>query len=529
MIAPPAWVSSREAILFLSLGGLVCFTLLLYLQGLASWVLATSVSERLILLFRSQLFAHTQRLSVSYHDTKGISDSVYRIQFDVTSIQWILMRGGIPVITSFATLFGMVGVMGLLDRSLAAVAVVIIIPLYWLTDHYGKRMRQRWDEVKDLDGASMSVVHEALSAVRVMKAFGQEAREEARFAQHFDRRVSGQVGLARQEGTLDLWVGTVLGFGTAAVLWLGVRHVERGWLTAGGLVLVMTYLAQVYEPLKAISHRIADLQNGFSGAERALRLFDEATEVPEHPHPVPLPRARGEFEFRNVCFGYTPDRSVLREINLRIPAGACIGITGRTGAGKTTLINLLLRFHDPTSGKILLDGQDLRRYRLSDLRRSYAMVLQEPMLFSTTIAENIAYGRPGASQAQIEHAARLANSDDFIQALPDGYRTQVGERGMKLSGGERQRISLARAFLKDAPVLILDEPTSSVDTKTEGLILDAMDRLMRGRTTFMIAHRLSTLDACNVRWHLEDGLIKELSVAETTAAPISGNPSWEPL
>lgn len=516
-ILPLAWTATRDAMLWTSLGSVAVFTLLVYLQGLVAWVLITYVSEKLILLFRSRLFAHVQRLSVGFHDTFGVSHSVYRIQYDVGSIQWILMRGGIPIVSAFVTLFGMIGVMALIDWPLALVALGITVPLYVLTDRFGSRLRDRWVTVKDLDGAALAVIHEVLSSVRVVKAFGQEEHEEERFGQFSEDHVKGQVDVARQQGLLDLLVGIILIVGTVTVLWLGVRHVQQGTLTAGALVLVMTYLAQIYAPLQAISQRLGDLQNGFTSADRALRLLDEDQEVPEAVHPVPLRRAQGNFEFRDVEFGYDPDRVILQSVNLQIPAGACVGITGRTGSGKTTLISLLLRFHDPTAGSIFLDGEDLRNYALSDLRSNIALVLQEAVLFSTTLAENIAYGRPGASQSEIENAARLANAHDFIIQLPDGYQTQVGERGMKLSGGERQRISLARAFLKDSPILILDEPTSAVDVGTETLIMEAIARLTRNRTTFVIAHRLSTLDMCTMRVHVEDGKVRTLSPEEIAA------------
>ncbi len=305
----------------------------------------------------------------------------------------------------------------------------------------------------------------------------------------------------------DLLIGLITAVGSASVLWLGVRHVRAGVLSLGDLLLVMAYLSQLYEPLRTIGKKVSSLQGYFTSAERAFSVLDEKPDVVERPDASPLTRARGDVAFQNVSFAYEEGRPVLHDISFEAPAGARLGIAGRTGAGKTTLVSLLTRFYDPLSGQILLDGVDLRDYKLADLRQQYAIVLQEPVLFSTSIAENIAYARPDASEEDIVPAAKLANAHDFIAALPEGYETNVGERGMCLSGGERQRISLARAFLKDAPILVLDEPTSSVDTKTESVIMEAMERLMKGRTTFIIAHRLSTLENCDLRLELEKGRV----------------------
>jgi ATP-binding cassette subfamily B protein len=283
--------------------------------------------------------------------------------------------------------------------------------------------------------------------------------------------------------------------------------VRSGRLTLGELILVMAYIAQLYEPLRTISKRLADLQSGLASAKRAFELFDELPEVVEKPDSIPVARTRGRIEFRGVAFGYSSERPVLSNIDITITPGSRVGIAGRTGSGKTTMVSLLLRLYDPQSGAILLDGRDLREYRLQDLRNQFALVLQEPVLFSATIAENIAYGRPGATTAEVTHAATLANADEFIRALPEGYETQVGDRGMRLSGGERQRVSLARAFLKDAPVLVLDEPTSALDLQTEAKVMDAMERLMHGRTTFLITHRLSTLENCSMRLVVADGQV----------------------
>jgi ATP-binding cassette subfamily B protein len=276
-------------------------------------------------------------------------------------------------------------------------------------------------------------------------------------------------------------------------------------MTVGQLLLVMAYIAQLYAPMKTISSQIGQMQSSMAGAERSFSLLEELPDVADSPHGRHLTRARGEIEFRDVSFEYASDRPTLHRINFHVSPGARVGISGTTGAGKTTLVSLLTRFYDPTSGQILIDGVDCREYRLSELRNQFAIVLQESVLFSSSVAENIAYAKPGASEAEIIDAAKAANAHDFIMSLPNGYDTLVGQRGGRLSGGERQRISLARAFLKDAPILVLDEPTSAVDVKTETAIMDAMEKLMHGRTTFMIAHRLSTLENCDVRLHLELG------------------------
>ena len=451
-----------------------------------------------------------QRLSLSYHDTKGIADSVYRIQSDATSAQRILVESVVPSISSALTLAAMAYVTFRINWQLALVAMSVSPAIYLLSRAYRKRLRHQSREVKKLESSALSVIQEVLGATRVVKAFGQEDREDERFARKSNEGMGARLKLVLMERRFGLLVALLTALGTAAVLFVGIRNVLFSAMTLGDLLLVMGYVAKLNTPLKTIGKKMAGMQSNLASAERAFALLDEARDVVERPNARPLARALGAMAFRNVSFAYDRERSVLRDISFEIQAGTCLGIAGTTGAGKTTLVSLLTRFYDPTAGEILLDGVDLRDYKLADLRNQFAIVLQEPVLFSTSVAENIAYARPGASEAEIVAAAKAANAHDFIIRLPQGYDTLVGERGMRLSGGERQRISIARAFLKDAPILILDEPTSSLDVKTEAAIVEAMEHLALGRTTFIIAHRASALNHCDLILRIELGRVMTL-------------------
>lgn len=486
-------------------------------QALASWLLQAYLGQKLTLDFRARLFHHLQRLSLSYHDTAGSSDSTYRIQYDATAIQHIAVNGVIPLVTSAATLAGMIWVTAAMDLTLAAVALGVTPVLYVLTASFGERLRGNWKDAKRLDSTAMAVVQEVLSSLRVVKAFGAEDREQRRFLDQSSAALQRQIRVSLTQGSFDLLVAVTIAIGSALGLYVGVRHVQSGSLTVGQLLMVMAYLAMLYEPLRELSKKIADLQAGFASAERAFALLDRQAEVAERPDAQALGRAKGAIAFDHVEFAYAGGHPVLHDVCFEVPAGSRVGIQGATGAGKTTLMSLLMRFYDPTVGRILIDGVDLRAYRVRDLRQQFAIVLQEPVLFSASFAENIAYGRPGASEVEIEEAARLANAHDFISAFPEGYQTLAGERGMKLSGGERQRIALARAFLRDAPILILDEPTSAIDVATEAKIVEAIERLMKNRTTFMIAHRLSTLEACDMRLRVDEGRVVRVAAQPPTS------------
>ncbi|TCJ20782.1 ABC transporter ATP-binding protein [Rubrobacter taiwanensis] len=507
---PDFMTGSATALLVLAAALVVAIALLTQVQGLSSSVLRTYTGEMLVMGFRSRLFRHAQKLSLSYHDTRGTTDSTYRIQYDAPALKWIAIDGIVPFISSTVTLVGMIYVTARIDLRLAAIAMIVAPLLLLVLRVWGPRLRKGWKGQKKLESSSMKVVQETLGGIRVVKAFGQENLQRERFLGRARESFRAQVRLAFQESGLGLMIGVIMAAGMASVLYLGALSVQAGTLTLGNLVLIMGYMAQLYQPLEKISQKIGDLQNSLASAERAFTLLDHEPEVEEKADARPVSRARGHVSFESVTFAYDGEASpALEDISFEVPPGTRVGIAGTTGAGKTTLVSLLTRFYDPTSGRILLDGVDLRDYRLADLRNQFAIVLQEPVLFSTSVSENIAYARPGASEREIEAAARAAGAHDFIRRLPDGYDTTVGERGMRLSGGERQRISLARAFLKDAPILILDEPTSSVDTKTEAAIMEAMDRLMQNRTAFMIAHRLSTLEHCDARLRIEDGRLVE--------------------
>lgn len=498
---------------------LLAISVLVNLQGLVSWWLQTYTGEKLVWDFRAQLLNHVQRLPLAFHDRYGATDSVYRIQHDAPSMQYVTIQGIIPLVTALFTLAGMIYVTARIDLTLSLIALTITPLLFLLSLASSRLVRRRSRQVKELDTCAMSVIQEVLGSIRIIKAFGQENREHERFVRHSSRRMSGQVKLSTMQAVFNVLVGSTIAAGSAAALYVGVIHVRAGLLSVGSLLVVMAYIAQMYQPLQLLSTKITDLEIWFASLERAFMLLDQVPEIAESPHAVALVNVKGTFEFRDVCFQYDGSRLGLQQVSFEVPAGARVGIVGETGAGKSTLLNLLMRFYDPTRGQVLLDGRDIREYRIADLRRQFSVVLQEPVLFAASIAENIAYGKPDASDEEIIAAAKAASSHDFIMNMPEGYDTRPGERGTLLSGGERQRISLARAFLRNTPILILDEPTSSVDVQTEASIMQATEALMQGRTTFMIAHRLNTLKSCDLILVLDRGHLVE--VRETVPGHLS--------
>jgi ATP-binding cassette subfamily B protein len=509
-IVPSAWLTPSP-LLWFAIGLLIATAVLTQVQSLCGSMAKTYVGGKMVLRFRTQMFRHAQRLSLSYHDTKGSSDTLYRVQYDTYAIEQVLVTGLIPMVTAFLTVLSMLYVTAQISPQLLLIALLITPVIVLLTKFYRMPLRRTWKKHKRLDHAAMAVVSEAFSALRVVKAYNQEKREEIRYSDQASASLAEKLKAIMIQGFFDFGSSFATAIGTALVLFIGVQMIRDGSMTVGDLLIVMSYLALLYSPLKTIGGRYASLQNAMASADRAFVLIDELPDVPEKSNAVPLIRARGEINFEDVHFGFGAEHEILRDLHLTVPAGTKVGIIGKTGAGKTTLLGLLMRFYDPGSGAIRLDGVDLRDYRVRDLRRQFAMVLQDTILFSTTIRENIAYARPDATDDQIAAAAAAAQADKFISELPDGYATLVGDRGMRLSGGERQRLALARAFLHDAPILLLDEPTSALDMATESAVMDVMEKLMAGRTTFLIAHRMSTLANVDILLELSGGRLREKS------------------
>ena len=386
---------------------------------------------------------------------------------------------------------------------------------------YQRRLRVGWSGVKGDESSAMSVLQEALGALRVVKAFGGEQREALRYQRRARRSAIGHVRMALLEATMWLAIGLTLAVCSALVLYIGVVRVDDGALSVGDLVVVVAYAGMISGPLEALARHAGDLQSSLASAERAYELLDQPPDVPELPNAVRIRRLAGKVEFQQVTFHYGTTGGGIEDVDLSVAPGACVGLSGATGSGKTTLMNLLIRFYDPDHGRILVDDVDIRDYCVADFRSQFAIVLQEPVLFSTSIGQNVAYAANRASRHDVEEAARAAEAHDFIMKLPDGYDTVLGERGHTLSGGQRQRLSLARAFLKNAPIVVLDEPTSAVDVATEDRIMTAVRRLVVGRTTFLSSHRPSVLDMCDGVLAVENGHVYLDRVREAAIDPFS--------
>lgn len=498
------------SVVWISVILVVLVAILENLYNLTIWIVNAQTGEKLVRSFRMRIFSHIQRLSLAYHDKKGSSDSIYKIQFDTSSIRTFIIGNLSPVLSSFITLVGMIVIIFIINWRFALIVCFLIPPIVFLIRYSTGKLKDDWKKVMESESNAMAVVHEVLGSLRIVKAFAQEEMESSRFMAKSDIAMKGQMSIAWTSAIFYFLVGMTFASVTAGFIYWGAIYVDQGQMTLGELTMVISYLAQVYSPVDKISKSLNGIQSSLTSMERVYSLLDEKEDVKEASNPVSIDRAKGIVEFQGVSFAYNESDYILDNISFKILPGDRVGIMGSTGAGKSSLINLITRFYDPIAGNIFLDNINIKDYRLNDYRNQFSLVLQEPVLFSSTIAENILYGRKNASENEVVEAAKSANAHDFITRCSSGYQTLVGERGMQLSGGERQRIALARAFIKDAPVLILDEPTSALDINTELQVMEAVERLMKGRTTFMITHRLDTLKNCNVILHLEKGKLLEV-------------------
>lgn len=451
------------------------------------------LGQKLVFDLQRRLFDHLQNLSLRYHQHKGTGDAIYRLSSDSYCISNIVMQGVFPLASSIVTLGLMFMILLSLEWSLALLSLIILPPLFVAIHHYSARLSESSERVKQMESNIYNLVQEVFSSIKLVKAFSREQFEKERFEGQNAETFAARLKITFQESFFAVLVSSLMLVGTTAVLAVGGWHVLQGGLTLGELIVVLAYLASVYAPLSAISQTIGSLQDSLTSARRVYRTLSLRPEIEDFEGAVDVPDLEGRVVLKNVGFAYDPARPVLDDISFQIDPGKMLAIVGLTGAGKSTLVSLIPRFYDAASGSITIDGKDVRTISLKSLRESISIVTQEPILFSSSVGENIRYGRLEASGLEVAEAAKAAHAHDFIQRLPQGYDTLLGEGGNQLSGGERQRVSIARALLKDAPILILDEPTSALDSRSENLVFSALRRLMKDRTTIVVAHRLSTI------------------------------------
>lgn len=464
---------------------------------------------------RCHVSDHLHRLPLAFHDRRRVGDLTYRAAWDSYAAQALLSQGLAPIASGVLILGGILVVMLRTDLLLTLIALAITPAFWFMIKGFGRRIERRSRAYHEQESALYCTIQESLSSLRAVQAFTREGAVARRVEAESTRSMTLNARLARAQLAFSLAVAVAMAAGTAAVVYVGSRRVIDGRLTVGDVLVFLAYTGMLYTPVSAFAQSSGVLQSALTQLRRVFEILDLTPAVASKPGALVPARVSGDVEFRDVCFAYSPDTpDVLGGIDAAVPPGAVTAIVGRTGAGKTTIASLLLRFYDPTRGAVLLDGHDLRDLDLAGLRRNVAVVLQDAVLFAGTVADNIAMGRDGATPDEVIAAARRAQADEFIRALPDGYDTLLGERGVNLSGGQRQRLSIARAFLKDAPVLILDEPTSALDARTEAAVVAATRELMRGRTTFVIAHRLSTVRAADDIWVLDHGRIVERGTHE---------------
>ena len=493
---------------------LLCLALVViqFAWGIINWItnyLFVKIGLQALLKLRTDLYAYLQSLSLKYHDARRSTDSSFRVAYDSQSFQTIYNKGFTNIFASVVTLLGTFVVMVRLDWRLTLLSLAIVPLIVGAIYLFAHRIRRESTSIQEQESAVLAQAQEGLSSIRMVHAFGREDFEVRQFHQQARQSLQANLRLTLTNVNSALVISTLMVIGTAAMYYVGTLHVLAGTLSLGSLLVFSAYLLMLYQPLESLTYTTWAMEGATAGAKRCFEVLDRQDDVIDLPEAIPIAETNGALQFENVSFRYAPDRLVLHDLDLDISPNQIVGLVGGTGAGKSTLMSLVPRFYDPTSGSIALDGRNLRKITKKSLRAQISLVLQDTLLFSTTVRENIAYGRPNATEKEIIQAARRAQADDFIRQLPNGYASLVGERGGHLSVGQRQRIGIARAFLKNAPILLLDEPTSALDPATESAIMETIKELMRGRTTLIATHRLATIHGLDQIIVLEHGRIAE--------------------
>ena len=524
----PAWVrdwigllpgaSTQASLIGWSVAATVLIFLLSWGLGLAGAYSSISLGQRMVYDLAADLFARLQRMSLRFHARRSVGDNIRRVTADCACVSVILKDALLPVAAALVGLMVMFAILWRIDATLTLLSLAVVPCMMWVFHRYAQPMLDLSYAQQQVEGRIYEMVEQTFSAIPAVQAFCHEEPNDRRFARATSDTLTATLVLTRVQLRFKMLMGLVTAAGTAGMLWFGARAALEGQLSIGTILLFLSYLASLYEPLTAVMYTTVVIEGAAGGARRVLEILGTEQEVADRPGAAALTPVRGHVRFENLTFGYEANRPVLRGITFEAEPGERIALVGATGAGKSTLAGLIPRFFDPWQGRVLVDGQDVRDVELRSLRSQVGIVLQEPFLFPISVAENIAYGRPQATLAEIESAARAARAHEFIGQLPKGYRTVVGERGGTLSVGQRQRLSIARAFLKSAPILILDEPTSALDAETERDVMDALERLVAQRTTFIIAHRLSTVRRATRILFLQDGMVAESGTHEELLA-----------
>src|SRR5882672_10967492 len=471
--------------------------------------LTSSVGQWVMHDLRRVLYSHIQKLSLSYHDQKRTGDLISRVTSDIDAVQNLISNVLLGILVNVLTLVGMVAVMFYLNWTFTLIALAVAPGLFLVVYYFTHRIKKASRDQRRKEGAVVSVLEEVLSSIRVVRAFAREDYEQKRFEQESRESVEAALQARNVKAKLPPIVEIIVACGTCLVLWYGARLVLSGGLTSGDLLVFLLYLGKMYKPMRELSKMTDTISKASVGWERIREVLENEMQVRDMPGAKQAPRFKGKIEFDHVAFSYSETQPILKDLSLKIEPGQLAALVGPTGAGKTTIVSLLPRFYDLTAGEIRIDGKDIRQYQSRSLRQQISFVLQETLLFRAPVWQNIAYGKPEATREEIIRAAKLAHADEFITAMPEGYDTMIGERGVTLSGGQRQRITIARAVIRNAPILVLDEPSAGLDAASEKLVFDALGHLMEGRTSIVIAHRLATVLRADVIFVIESGQVVE--------------------